>query len=112
MTLVNSIDKIVSWLTENVCSKITLKLPDDYRNDTGYDVVMVNPADFAQLGHYVAVNYHRDFVPFDPVKVCELVQIQENVREILLYLVFEAHELTRRRRSPGSERSGSGIMRR
>ena len=42
MTLVNSIDKIVSWLTENVCSKITLKLPDDYRNDTGYDVVMVN----------------------------------------------------------------------
>ena len=46
MTLVNSIDKIVSWLTENVCSKITLKLPDDYRNDTGYDVVMVNPAAF------------------------------------------------------------------
>ena len=42
MTLVNSIDKIVSWLTENVCSKITLKLPDDYRNDTGYDVVMVH----------------------------------------------------------------------
>lgn len=29
MTLVNSIDKIVNWLTENVCSKITLKLPDD-----------------------------------------------------------------------------------
>ena len=29
MTLVNSIDKIVSWLTENVSSKITLKLPDD-----------------------------------------------------------------------------------
>ena len=51
-------------------------------------------ADFTQLGHYVAVNYHRDFLPFDPVKVCELVQIQENVREILLYLVFEAHELT------------------
>ena len=46
MTLVNSIDKIVSWLTENVCSKIALKLPDDYRNDTGYDVVMVNPAAF------------------------------------------------------------------
>lgn len=46
MTLVNSIDKIVSWLTENVCSKITLKLPDDYRNGTGYDVVMVNPAAF------------------------------------------------------------------
>lgn len=46
MTLVNSIDKIVSWLTENVCSKITLKLPDDYRNDTGYDVVMVHPAAF------------------------------------------------------------------
>ena len=46
MTLVNSIDKIVNWLTENVCSKLTLKLPDDYRNDTGYDVVMVNPAAF------------------------------------------------------------------
>ena len=36
-------------------------------------------ADFTQLGHYVAVNYHRDFLPFDSMKVCELVQIQENV---------------------------------
>lgn len=42
MTLVNSIDKIVSWLTENVCSKITLKLPDDYRNDTDYDLSLIH----------------------------------------------------------------------
>ena len=33
MTLTQSIDKVVSWLAENVCSQITLKLPDDDRND-------------------------------------------------------------------------------
>ena len=46
MTLVNSIDKVVEWLTANVCSKITLKLPDDARNDKGYEVEMVHPAAF------------------------------------------------------------------
>lgn len=46
MTLVQSIDKVVEWLSENVCSQITLKVPDDYRNDTAYDVEFVHPAAF------------------------------------------------------------------
>ena len=44
MLLVDSIDNLVKWLAENVCSQIQLKLPDDYRNDTDYDVEFVNPA--------------------------------------------------------------------
>ena len=46
MTLVQSIDKVVDWVRKNVCSQITLKLPDDYRNDASYDVEYVNPAAF------------------------------------------------------------------
>lgn len=46
MTLVQSIDKVVEWLRESVCPQITLKLPDDYRNDGSYDVKFVNPAAF------------------------------------------------------------------
>ena len=46
MTLVQSIDNVVDWLRENVRSQISLKLPDDYKNDTGYDVEFVNPAAF------------------------------------------------------------------
>lgn len=46
MTLVQCIDKLVKWLNDNVCNQITLKLPDDYKNDTEYDVEYVNPAAF------------------------------------------------------------------
>ena len=46
MTLVQSIDKVVAWLNENVCPQISLKLPDDYKNDTDYGVEFVNPAAF------------------------------------------------------------------
>lgn len=46
MTLVQSIDGVVAWLAENVCSQIALKLPDDYRNDASYDVEFVHPAAF------------------------------------------------------------------
>lgn len=46
MTLVQSIDKVVGWLSENVCSQITLKVPDDDRNDQDYGVKYVNPAAF------------------------------------------------------------------
>lgn len=46
MTLVQSIDKVVAWLSESVCPQITLKLPDDYKNDTSYDVEFVTPAAF------------------------------------------------------------------
>lgn len=46
MTLVKSIDQVVEWLRENVCSQITLKLPDDDKNDASYGVEFVNPAAF------------------------------------------------------------------
>lgn len=46
MTLTQSIDNVVAWLRENVCSQIDLKLPDDYKNDTEYDVELVKPAAF------------------------------------------------------------------
>lgn len=46
MTLVQSIDNVVEWLRENVCSQITLKLPDDANNDHSYGVEYVNPAAF------------------------------------------------------------------
>ena len=46
MLLVESIDKVVAWLNENVCSQIRLKLPDDYKNDKEYGVVYVQPAAF------------------------------------------------------------------
>ena len=31
--LVSQIYSVVQWLTANVCSKITLKVPDDHQND-------------------------------------------------------------------------------
>lgn len=44
--LVSQIDSVVQWLTANVCSKITLKVPDDHQNDADYSVKMVHPAAF------------------------------------------------------------------
>ena len=46
MTLVKSIDEVVKWLMETVCPQISLKVPDDYKNDASYDVEYVNPAAF------------------------------------------------------------------
>lgn len=46
MNLVQVIDTLVNWLNEDVCPGIELKLPDDYKNDASYEVVMVNPAAF------------------------------------------------------------------
>lgn len=46
MTLTKSIDNVVDWLRNNVCNQITLKLPDDYKNDNSYDVEFVKPAAF------------------------------------------------------------------
>ena len=46
MTLVDSIDKIVDWLQDNVCQQIFLKLPDDDRNDASNAVEYVNPSAF------------------------------------------------------------------
>jgi hypothetical protein len=44
--LVESIDKVVAWMNENVCSQIQLKLPDDYKNNKEYAVEYVQPAAF------------------------------------------------------------------
>lgn len=44
--LTETLQSISDWLTENVCSKIKLKLPDDYRNDDEYAVKLVNPVAF------------------------------------------------------------------
>ena len=46
MTLVETINKLVDWVATEVCPEIQLKLPDDYKNDEGYDVEYVNPAAF------------------------------------------------------------------
>lgn len=46
MLLVESIDKVVAWLNENVCSQIQLKLPDDYKNNKEYAVEYIQPAAF------------------------------------------------------------------
>ena len=44
--LVKQIDGVVKWLADNVCSKITLKVPDDFKNDADYSVKLVHPAAF------------------------------------------------------------------
>ena len=46
MTLVNIIDKVVDWLNAEVCPKISLKVPDDFKNDEGYDVEFTKPTAF------------------------------------------------------------------
>lgn len=46
MTLVNSIDKVVDWLNAEVCPKISLKIPDDFKNDAEYNVEFIKPAAF------------------------------------------------------------------
>jgi len=46
VTLLQSIDSVVEWLKDNVCGQITLKLPDDDRNDNDYGVKFVSPVAF------------------------------------------------------------------
>lgn len=46
MTLVQIIVNVVGWLEREVCSQITLKLPDDFKNDATYGVEFVHPAAF------------------------------------------------------------------
>lgn len=46
MTLIQSIDNVVSWISENICSQITLKCPDDDRNDIKNPLEYVHPAAF------------------------------------------------------------------
>lgn len=53
MTINESIENITSWLNQNVCNKIKLKLPDDAKNGANYKVKAVNPTAFSmyQPGH-------------------------------------------------------------
>lgn len=44
--LVRTIQSVANWLTENVCEKIQLKLPDDSKNNNEYSVRTVHPATF------------------------------------------------------------------
>lgn len=46
MTTKQIIENITSWVKENICEKIELKLPDDDKNDGGYKLQMVKPAAF------------------------------------------------------------------
>ena len=44
--LVRTIQSVANWLTENICEKIQLKLPDDSKNNNEYSVRTVHPAAF------------------------------------------------------------------
>ncbi|MGP1348512.1 MAG: hypothetical protein ACTTK0_02570 [Stomatobaculum sp.] len=46
MTTKEIIEGVTSWVNENICAKIELKLPDDNANDSRYTVKMVTPAAF------------------------------------------------------------------
>lgn len=44
--ITTTIQSLADWLKQNVCSKVQLKVPDDYANDEGYSVKLVHPAAF------------------------------------------------------------------
>ena len=46
MTTKDIIEGVTTWVQDNICTKIELKLPDDSANDNRYSVKMVAPAAF------------------------------------------------------------------
>lgn len=46
MTTKQIIENITQWVEENICNKITLKVPDDDVNDNRYELQMETPAAF------------------------------------------------------------------
>jgi len=46
MTVVNILDNVREWCENTICPKVTLKLPDDEKNDQGYTPKFVHPAAF------------------------------------------------------------------
>ena len=46
MTTREIIEGVTSWVADNICAKIELKLPDDNSNDGRYEVQRVTPAAF------------------------------------------------------------------
>ena len=79
MTLVESIDEVVTWLTANVCPQISLKLPDDNKNDKSYKVEYVTPAAFPL--YVPGKNYVRPPVSAPIPSVC--VQLMEGSDDLL-----------------------------
>lgn len=47
MAITTDLDNIVEWFKKEVCPGITLKVPDDEKNDGGYSVKTTTPAAFA-----------------------------------------------------------------
>jgi hypothetical protein len=44
MSVVDTLDSVVAWAEENICSKIKLKLPDDKHVDGSYEYKLINPS--------------------------------------------------------------------
>lgn len=44
--LTEVIQQTADWIAKNICSKIELKIPDDFRNDGSYKTKVVHPASF------------------------------------------------------------------
>lgn len=79
MTLVNDIDKVVVWVQENICNQITLKVPDDEKNDASNSVEYVNPTAFPL---YVPGKNHLPPKVKAPIpSVC--VQLMEGTDDLL-----------------------------
>ena len=47
MAITTDLDNIVEWFKKEVCPGISLKVPDDEKNDGGYSVNITTPAAFA-----------------------------------------------------------------
>ena len=46
MKIVKILDDVCGWCRENICQKVSMKLPDDETNDQGYEPKYVTPAAF------------------------------------------------------------------
>ena len=46
MAIVNDLNKLRDWLQTEVCDTIQLKMPNDAKNDDGYEYELVNPTAF------------------------------------------------------------------
>lgn len=79
MTLVTSVDKVVEWLNRVVCSQITLKVPDDYRNDSEYNVKYVNPRAFPL--YFPSKEHLPPSIPAPIPSIC--VQLTEGSDDLL-----------------------------
>lgn len=49
MTLTNIIEEVTQWAQDNICDKLSLKLPDDDLNDNQFPGTMTTPAAFSMF---------------------------------------------------------------